>query len=87
MQHSLAACAAGDPAWDPLPPHTVPRGDHLVPQKQGGGWVGGRGGVSCRSSSSVGAVPKKVDGTVGNWGHSCLQLTQKLWLNRVAGKS
>lgn len=53
MQQRLAACAAGDPAWDPLPPHAVPKeGTSWYPSEAGGG-------VLCRSSSSVGAVLKK----------------------------
>ena len=52
MKQSQAAHAVGAPAWDPLPHHAVPKGDPLVPPEVGG--------LSCRSSSSVGAVPKKV---------------------------
>lgn len=59
MQQCLAA-GAGDPAWDPLLPSTVPKGDQLVPPE-------GRG-----SHVEVAAVlvlsPGMLHGTVGMLG-------------------
>lgn len=78
MQQSQVAHAAGDSAWDCLPPHAVPKGDQLVCPE---------GAFSCRSSSSAGAVPKKAAWDSGDTRDTCLWLAQKLWLNRVAGKS
>lgn len=80
MQQSLAACALGDPAWDPCHPCCPPKGTNWCPQK-------GEGGVSGRRSSSVGAVPKKVAWDTGDTRDAHLQLVQKLCLNRMAGKT